>query len=87
VPVIENEMLDRTHCQVWGYDYTVADFAKQLNDSNRDRAHFKQVGISEEATDESKNPPFYSIHDLMKMNGHDYMYVSYPALATVSKRQ
>jgi hypothetical protein len=37
-PATENEILDRTHYEIWGYDYAVADFAKQFNDSHRDRA-------------------------------------------------
>jgi hypothetical protein len=68
-------MLTRTHCEIWGYDFSVVEFGKQLNASHRDRAHFKQAGISGE-TDLTKEPPFYSIQDLMKQNGHDYMYAS-----------
>jgi hypothetical protein len=71
----EDEMLTRTHCEIWGYDFSVVEFGKQLNASHRDRAHFEQVGISGE-TDLTKEPPFYSIQDLMKKNGHDYMYAS-----------
>ena len=67
-------MLARTHCAIWAYDFSVVDFGKQLNASHRDRANFMQVGISGD-TDTSSNPPFYSIQDLMKMNGHDYLYV------------
>lgn len=68
----ENEMLSRTACQVWAYDFSVVDFGVQLEPSNRDRARFMQAGISGK-TDTTKEPPFYSIADLMKMNGHDYM--------------
>jgi hypothetical protein len=67
-------MLGRTHCVIWAYDFSVVDFGRQLNASHRDRAHFMQAGISGD-TDTSKDPPFYSIQDLMKTNGHDYMYV------------
>jgi hypothetical protein len=65
-------MLDRTHCEIWAYDFSVVDFGKQLKEEHRDRAHFTQVGISGE-TDTTKTPPFYSIQDLMKLNGHDYL--------------
>ncbi|KAK1974134.1 methyltransferase domain-containing protein [Colletotrichum cereale] len=68
----EQEMLSRTNCVVWAYDFSVVDFGEQLEPSNRDRAHFKQVGIAGK-TDEQKTPPFYSIADLMKMNGHTYI--------------
>lgn len=72
-------MLSRTNCVVWAYDFSVVDFGEQLEPSNRDRAHFKQVGIAGK-TDESKTPPFYSIADLMKMNGHNYMSVLFCGL-------
>lgn len=68
----ENEMLSRTDCEVWAYDFSVVDFGEQLESSNRARAKFMQVGIAGK-TDKSRDPPFYSIADLMKMNGHDYM--------------
>lgn len=68
----ENEMLSRTDCEVWAYDFSVVDFGEQLESSNRARAKFMQVGIAGK-TDKSRDPPFYSIADLMKMNGHDYI--------------
>ncbi|OHW90933.1 hypothetical protein CSPAE12_10474 [Colletotrichum incanum] len=68
----EQEMLSRTNCVVWAYDFSVVDFGTQLEPGNRDRAHFMQVGISGK-TDLNKSPPFYSIADLMAMNGHDYI--------------
>ncbi|KAK2040417.1 hypothetical protein LZ31DRAFT_604177 [Colletotrichum somersetense] len=68
----EQEMLERTPCVVWAYDFSVVDFGEQLAPSNRDRAHFSQVGIAG-TTDTTKTPPFYSIGDLMKLNGHEYI--------------
>ncbi len=68
----ENELLSRTDCELWAYDFSVVDFGVQLEPGNRARAHFMQAGIAG-ATDTAKDPPFYSIADLMKMNGHDYM--------------
>lgn len=68
----ENEMLSRTECEIWAYDYTVVDFGEQLEPQNRPRAKFMQAGISGK-TDETKDPKFYSIQDLMKMNNHEYM--------------
>jgi hypothetical protein len=65
-------MLSRTPCSVWAYDFSVVDFGEQLEASNRARASFLQAGIAGK-TDKTKTPPFYSISDLMKMNGHDYM--------------
>ena len=75
----ENEMLSRTHCEVWAYDFSVVDFGVQLEPSNRARAHFLQAGIAGK-TDTTREPPFYSIADLMKMNGHTYMSVLSPVL-------
>ena len=83
--ITEDEMLARTHCEVWAYNFSVVDFGKQLNASYRDRAHFKPVGIGGD-TDLSTDPPFYSIQDLMKQNGHDYMSVHHPCHTTTSKK-
>ncbi|CAI0651857.1 hypothetical protein CGCF415_v007090 [Colletotrichum fructicola] len=68
----ENEMLSRTPCYVWAYDFSVVDFGEQLEASNRARAQFLQVGIAGK-TDLNATPPFYSIRDLMEMNGHQYI--------------
>ncbi|KAF6811786.1 hypothetical protein CSOJ01_05514 [Colletotrichum sojae] len=68
----EQEMLERTNCVVWAYDFSVVDFGEQVSPKNRDRAHFLQAGIAGK-TDKAHDPPFYSIADLMKMNGHDYV--------------
>ena len=69
---IEDETIARTHCEVWAYDFTVTDFGKQLSAEHKLRAHFTTAGISG-TTNTSSNPPFYTIQDLMKLNGHDYM--------------
>ncbi|KAL8331492.1 hypothetical protein RB593_002098 [Gaeumannomyces tritici] len=68
----ENELLSRTNCSVWAYDFAVVDFGQQLEDGNRPRAHFMQAGVADQ-TNTSKSPPFYSLADLMRMNGHDYI--------------
>ena len=70
----ENELLSRTDCEVWAYDFSVVDFGKQMEPQNRDRAHFTQAGIAGK-TNTTTDPPFYSIADLMEMNGHEYMSV------------
>lgn len=74
----EDETIERTHCEIWAYDYSVANFGKQLSYEHRARAHFTQAGISG-VTNTTSWPPFYTIQDLMKINGHDYMYV-FPVL-------
>ncbi|KAH0443023.1 hypothetical protein CKAH01_14797 [Colletotrichum kahawae] len=68
----ENEMLSRTPCYIWAYDFSVVDFGEQLEASNRPRATFLQAGIAGK-TNLDANPPFYSIADLMEMNGHQYI--------------
>ncbi|EFQ31903.1 uncharacterized protein GLRG_07047 [Colletotrichum graminicola M1.001] len=68
----ENEMLSRTKCRVWAYDFSVVDFGEQLESGNRERASFLQAGIAGK-TNTTLKPPFYSISDLMDMNGHEYI--------------
>ncbi|KAK1961950.1 hypothetical protein LY78DRAFT_275829 [Colletotrichum sublineola] len=68
----ENEMLSRTKCRVWAYDFSVFDFGEQLESGNRERANFLQAGIAGK-TNTTRTPPFYSIGDLMDMNRHEYI--------------
>lgn len=68
----ENAVLGRTNCEIWGYDFSVISWAADLDSSFASRAHFTQAGIAN-VTDTQRSPPFYSIRDLMKMNGHDYI--------------
>lgn len=71
----EEAFLKRTHCEIWGYDYSVSNFGKQLNNSDYEaRAHFTQAGIGG-ATNLKKSPPFYSIQDLMALNRHQHIDV------------
>jgi hypothetical protein len=69
---LEDETIERTNCEIWAYDYSVTSFGKQLSYEHRARAHFTQAGISG-VTNATSFPPFYTIQDLMKTNGHDYM--------------
>lgn len=68
----EEQMLNRTNCEIWGYDYSVTAWGDQLKPSSAVRAHFQQIGIGK-ATNKLSDPPFYSVQDLMKENGHDYI--------------
>jgi hypothetical protein len=70
----EDELLKRTpNCQIWGYDFSVTKFGPQLHEIEAaGRAHFTQAGIAG-TTDTERNPAFYSIQDLMAMNGHDHI--------------
>ncbi|OBT42189.1 hypothetical protein VE00_06833 [Pseudogymnoascus sp. WSF 3629] len=71
---LEDETIERTNCEIWAYDYSVTSFGKQLSYEHRARAHFTQAGISG-VTNATSFPPFYTIQDLMKTNGHDYIDV------------
>ncbi|RDL37755.1 Uncharacterized protein BP5553_05188 [Venustampulla echinocandica] len=68
----EQEMLERTNCEIWGYDFSVEEFGPAIESNVRHRTHFMKAGIAAQ-TDLAKNPPFYSIQDLMEKNGHDYI--------------
>lgn len=65
-------MLERTNCEIWGYDFSVTSFGTNMAPGMASRAHFTQAGIGD--TDPTRDPPFYTIQDLMAQNGHDYMY-------------
>jgi len=68
----EAVMLQRTNCEIWGYDYTVSSFAKDIPKHQSSRTHFSQIGISE-VTNENRDPKFFTIQDLMAANGHEYI--------------
>ncbi|KAK2061435.1 hypothetical protein LY76DRAFT_507806 [Colletotrichum caudatum] len=68
----ENEMLSRTKCRVWAYDFSVVDFDKKLEPGNRERASFLRAGTADK-TNATLTPPLYTISDLMDMNGHEYI--------------
>lgn len=68
-------------CEVWGYDHSVTDWAAQLDDTVRPRAHFFRTGIAgttssaAEGNGNGEDPGFRTIQNLMRINGHEYMYV------------
>jgi len=68
----EQEMLERTNCEIWGYDFSVERFGPQILDDVRPRTHFLKAAIGS-TTDTTKDPPSYTIQDLMAKNGHDYI--------------
>lgn len=72
----EEELFKRTtNCQIWGYDFSVDKFGDALAGYEiQNRAYFTKAGIAG-VTDIMANPPFYSIQDLMEMNGHDHIDV------------
>lgn len=72
----EEELIKRTpSCQIWGYDFSVDKFGPALKGFEaQNRAHFVQAGIAGK-TDIHAAPAFYSIQDLMQINGHDHIDV------------
>ncbi|KAG8874697.1 hypothetical protein FRB98_008300, partial [Tulasnella sp. 332] len=72
----EAELLQSTNCQVWGYDYSVDRFGPEidLKPELKARSHFYAYALG--GTDDfgpGKNPSFYTLPTLMKMNGHDFI--------------
>lgn len=68
----EQEMLERTNCKIWGYDFSVEAFGPALVEPYRSRTQFLQAGIAG-TTDKVREPPFFNIQDLMERNGHTYI--------------
>lgn len=71
----EAALLNRTNVEIWGYDYSVKDWAGEvtaMRDAQRDRAHFHKAGIAK-VTKEGGDPPMFSVQDIMEMNGHTYI--------------
>lgn len=68
----EEAMLQRTNAHIWGYDFSVDGWGQEITGEWASRAHFHKLGIGKE-TDKTHDPPFVTVHDLMKENGHDYV--------------
>jgi hypothetical protein len=69
----EAEMLDRVpSARIWGYDFSVEGWGKQIPTSERHRTFFRKVGLGKEDKHEA-SPPFYTLPTLMKENGHTYI--------------
>ncbi len=69
----EAALLERTNARIWGYDFSVNGWAKDISDEQaKTRMRFQKVAIGKE-TDETSNPAVWSIQDLMKANGHSYI--------------
>ncbi|KAG4428980.1 hypothetical protein IFR05_015533 [Cadophora sp. M221] len=68
----EQEMLERTNCEIWGYDFSVEAFGPAITNEYASRTHFMKAGIGG-STNEEKTPPYYTVQDLMKTNGHSYI--------------
>lgn len=69
----EAEMLERVpSARIWGYDFSVDGWGKQIPSSERHRTFFKKVGLGKEDKHDA-SPPFYTLPTLMKENKHNYI--------------
>jgi len=74
----EAELLQSTNCQLWGYDFSVAKFGPEIDlvPELKERSHFFAYGLGgKDDFGPGKNPQFYTLPTLMKMNGHDFIDV------------
>ncbi|CAD6572594.1 MAG: hypothetical protein CYPHOPRED_004889 [Cyphobasidiales sp. Tagirdzhanova-0007] len=71
----EAELLERTECEIYMYDFSVEKYGPQiewLDEPLRKRAHFFPYGIASK-DGHVDGTPFYTLKTLMKMNGHDWI--------------
>lgn len=68
----EAAMMERTNAHIWGYDFSVDSWGPEVTNNWLSRSHFHKIGIGKE-TDTTRDPPFWSVADLMAKNGHDYV--------------
>ncbi|KZM24973.1 uncharacterized protein EKO05_0009466 [Ascochyta rabiei] len=69
----EAEMLERApSARIWGYDFSVEGWGKQIPTTERHRTFFKKVGLGKEDKHE-ENPAFWTLPTLMKENNHTYI--------------
>ncbi|KAG9126735.1 hypothetical protein FRC07_002175 [Ceratobasidium sp. 392] len=70
----EAEVLRRTNCTVYGFDFSVRQFGPEVHNyaSLRNRTHFYRYGLA--GTDNhSGNPPMWTIQALMQKHGHTFI--------------
>jgi len=75
----EAEILRNTqHCQIWGYDYTVKSFSREIPRESSHRTHFKPYDLgSEDKHGPEDKIPVYTLDTLMKINGsYTYLFIS-----------
>ncbi|KAG0331393.1 hypothetical protein BG004_001686 [Podila humilis] len=68
----ESEILERTDCEVFAYDASVASFGRGLNDQIRPRAHFKPYFIGS-ADEEKEGVSWRTLKTIMAENGHTWI--------------
>ena len=69
----EAEVLNRTNCEIWGYDFSVDGWGPQLDGNPRiSFAHFNKIGLGAE-TVHAGGIQFMSLNDIMHHNHHQYI--------------
>lgn len=71
----EAEILQRTDCEIYMYDFSVSTYGPQIHSlpaSLRRRAHFFAYGVGSK-DEEIDGIKFYTLKTLMAMNGHDWI--------------
>ncbi|QRV75553.1 methyltransferase domain protein [Ceratobasidium sp. AG-Ba] len=70
----EAELLRRTKCTVYGFDFSVKKFGPEVNNysSLRNRTHFYPIGISGK-DDHNAHPPMWTLQALMQKHGHTWI--------------
>jgi hypothetical protein len=66
----EAALLERLNAEIWGFDYSVDGWAKEIPPNSR--AHFTKAAISG-TTDRVQSPPRLTVHDIMRENGHHFV--------------
>ena len=68
--LFEAALLARLNVEIWGFDYSVNGWAKEVPPNSR--AHFAKAAIAEK-TDRVQSPPKLAVHDIMADNGHHFV--------------
>lgn len=72
----EEEILRRTECEVWGYDFSVEGLPEHVVNEFGERVKFRKIGVSEgETMVDEEGVEFWSLSDLMRENGHEFIDV------------
>ncbi|TKX23983.1 methyltransferase domain-containing protein 16 [Elsinoe australis] len=71
----EAALLRRTNAEIWGYDFSVQGWAKDVSvEEQGRRAHFEKWKLGAK-TDEKASPQVWAVKDLMDRNGHIFIDV------------
>ncbi|KAL0961204.1 hypothetical protein HGRIS_006172 [Hohenbuehelia grisea] len=71
----EAEVLTSTkYCKVWGFDYSVKGFGRQISLSQSNRVFFKPYLLGkDDKHGPTDNPKAYTLRSVMEENGHSYI--------------